>query len=334
MKAVMMTAVGGPEVLEVRKVPLPTIDRGNQLLVRLKAAGINPVDTKLRSRGTYYPDRLPTILGCDGAGVVEEVGPQVRRFRPGDEVFFCFGGIGNQPGTYAEYTVIEEDCVAQKPTHWSFVEAAAAPLVCITAWESLHDRGRIAPNSTVLIHAGAGGVGHVAIQLAVAAGARVATTVGNSEKVAFVQKLGAERPLLYREQDFVTETLAWTGGEGVDLAFDTVGGRTFAATFPAVRVYGDLVTILQPSAEVDWGVARSRNLRISLELMLTPMHLNLAAALRHQGKILEHCATLAQTNKLHIHVAETLPLAQAALAHQRIQLGSTSGKIVLMLESD
>ncbi|CAK0760115.1 hypothetical protein CCP3SC15_250001 [Gammaproteobacteria bacterium] len=153
MKAVVMTAVGGPEVLAIRELPLPTIERGSQLRVHLKAAGVNPVDTKLRSRGTYYPNRLPTILGCDGAGVVEEVGSEVQRFRPGDEVFFCFGGIGGQPGSYAEYVVVEEDCVAHKPAAWSFIEAAAAPLVCITAWESLHDRGRVAPGNTVLIHA-------------------------------------------------------------------------------------------------------------------------------------------------------------------------------------
>ncbi|CAK0780419.1 hypothetical protein CCP3SC15_750001 [Gammaproteobacteria bacterium] len=161
----------------------------------------------------------------------------------------------------------------------------------------------------------------------------MATTVGNAEKAAFVRKLGAN-PFLYRERDFVTEAMAWTSGEGVDLAFDTVGGSIFPATFSAVRVYGDLVTLLQPSTEVDWSIARSRNLRISLELMLTPMHLGLPAALRHQGKILEHCAALAQAGKLRIHVADTLPLAQAAIAHQRIQKGTMTGKLVLVPEAE
>jgi NADPH2:quinone reductase len=332
MKAVVMTAVGGPEVLEVREVAVPAIERDTQMRVRLKAAGVNPVDTKLRSRGTFYPERLPAVLGCDGAGVVEEVGPAVQRFRPGDEVFFCYGGIGDRPGNYAEYTVVEESCAAHKPAGWSFVTAASAPLVCITAWEALHDRGRIASGGSVLVHAGAGGVGHVAIQLAVEAGARVATTVSSPEKAAFVQSLGAERPLFYRERDFVAETLAWTAGAGADLAFDTVGGRTFADSFPAVRVYGDLVTLLQPPADVDWNVARSRNLRISLELMLTPLHLGLAAALRHQGEILEHCAALAEAGRLRLHVADTLPLEQAAVAHRLIQTGSMTGKLVLVLE--
>lgn len=329
MKAIVMTAVGGIEVLELRELPSPTIERDTQILIKLKAAGVNPVDTKLRARGTYCPQQLPTILGCDGAGIVERIGAAVTRFQPGDEVFFCFGGIGCHSGNYADYVVIEEACAAFKPTIWNFFTAAAAPLVCITAWEALYDRGRLTPASMVLIHAGAGGVGHVAIQLAVAAGARVITTVSDQAKAEFVQKLGAERVIIYREQNFVEEVLSWTNGKGVDLAFDTVGGSTFAATFGAVKIYGDLVTILQPGLDVDWTIARSRNLRISLELMLTPMHLNWHDGLQHQGEILAHCANLALNGKLQIHVANLLPLVEAATAHQLIQAGGMMGKIVL-----
>ncbi len=262
MKAIIMTAVGGTDVLQLHEVPEPTLKTERQILVRLKAAGVNPVDTKLRSRGTYYPDRMPCILGCDGAGVVEAVGSEVTSFRPGNEVYYCNGGIGGEPGNYAEYAVIDERFATRKPESISFVEAAAAPLVLITAWESLHDRARIQSGNRVLIHAGAGGVGHVAIQLAKQAGCRVCTTVSSPEKAAFVGELGADEVIDYKTTDFADEGLAWSEGIGVDAAFDTVGQGTFVKTFQAVRHYGDLVTILQPPPDTDWKVARIRNLRI------------------------------------------------------------------------
>jgi NADPH2:quinone reductase len=163
MKAVLMTAAGDPEVLQLQEVSDPMIQTYTEILVRLHAAGVNPIDTKLRQRGTFYPDQMPAILGCDGAGVVEAVGANVQRFRVGDEVYFCGGGLGAKLGNYAEMAVVDEQFVAHKPTSLSFAEAAAAPLVLITAWEALYDRGRLEPGQRVLIHAGAGGVGHVAI---------------------------------------------------------------------------------------------------------------------------------------------------------------------------
>lgn len=221
MKAVLMIAAGSPEVLQVQEVPNPAVPVGNtELLVRLVAAGVNPIDTKLRSRGTFYSDRLPSILGCDGAGIVEAVGAGVQRFRPGDEVYFCYGGLGAHQGNYAEYTVVDERFVARKPASISFAEAAAAPLVLITAWEALYERGRLAPGERVLIHAGAGGVGHVAIQLAKLKGASVSTTVGSEEKADFVKHLSADNVILYKQTDFVQAVLDWTNGEGVELAFD------------------------------------------------------------------------------------------------------------------
>src|SRR3989338_7970141 len=127
MLAICMTRPGGPEVLEARELPVPELPGPHHALVRLHAAGVNPIDTKLRKNGTYYPDRLPAILGCDGAGVVEAVGAAVTRFRPGDEVYFCHGGIGAEPGNYARYNVVPEDCLASKPKSLSFTEAAAGP---------------------------------------------------------------------------------------------------------------------------------------------------------------------------------------------------------------
>ncbi len=329
MKAMVMTATGGPEVLELRERPLPELRGPRDLRVRLLAAGVNPVDTKLRSRGTFYPERMPAVLGCDGAGVVEAVGAEVRRFRVGDEVYFCSGGIGAETGCYAEYTVVDERHAAAKPRSVDFATAAAAPLVLVTAWESLYDRGRVHADQTVLVHAGAGGVGHVAVQLARRAGCRVCTTVGSEAKANFVRSLGAEEAVLYREVDFDDAVLSWTDGIGVDIALDTVGGTTFTKTFPAVRHYGDLVTLLQPPAETDWKVARLRNLRISLELMLTPMYDGLEDALGHQADILTHCAHLMDAGHLRVHVSGRFPLSEAAEAHRTIERGGVTGKLIL-----
>ncbi|MBI1241948.1 zinc-dependent alcohol dehydrogenase family protein [Umezakia ovalisporum] len=335
MKAILMTAVGSPEVLQLREVPDPTGLLGNnQLLIRLAAAGVNPIDTKLRQRGTFYPDQMPAILGCDGAGVVEAVGAGVKEFRLTDEVYFCYGGLGGYQGNYAEYTVVDQAYVTHKPASVSFAEAAAAPLVLITAWEALYERGRLAPGERVLIHAGAGGVGHVAIQLAKLKGAFVSTTVSSQEKADFVKALGADEVIFYQETDFVQAALNWTDGEGVDLAFDTVGGDTFEKTFPAVRVYGDIVTILEPKADTVWKTARLRNLRIGFELMLTPMLQGLEESLKHHGQILEQCASWMNEGKLKLQVSHRFPLAEAARAHQVLESGSMMGKIVLLMNDD
>jgi len=333
MKAVLMTAAGSPEVLQVQDVQNPgVVPLGEtKLLIRLRAAGVNPIDTKLRKRGTFYPDQMPAILGCDGAGVVEAVGAGVQRFRVGDAVYFCLGGLGAYQGNYAEYTVVDERFVARKPSSVSFAEAAAAPLVLITAWEALYERGRLEPGERVFIHAGAGGVGHVAIQLAKLKGASVCTTVSSQEKADFVEQLSADHVIFYQQTDFVQAVLDWTEGEGVDLAFDTVGGETFHQTFPAVRVYGDIVTILEPDANTVWKAARMRNLRISLELMLTPMLQGIVAAQQHQAEILEQCAKWIDAGKLKIHVGKTFLLEEAVKAHQLQETGSMTGKIVLLI---
>ena len=274
---------------------------------------------------------MPAILGCDGAGVVEAVGINVKNFRIGDEVYFCHGGLGDRQGNYAEYTTVDEQLVAHKPKSISFVEAAAAPLVLITAWEALYERGRLEPGEKVLIHAGAGGVGHAAIQLAKLKGADVCTTVSSQEKANFVRRIGADYPIFYQQTDFVQAALNWTNGEGVDLLFDTVGKDTLQKSFPAVRVYGDVVTILEPTADTVWKAARSRNLRISLELMLTPMLQGLVSAQEHQTDILRQCAKWMDAGELKIHVAHQFPLKDAARAHQILENGSMMGKVVLIM---
>jgi NADPH2:quinone reductase len=331
MKAIAFNQPGSPEVLQVVEIPAPTIQKDTEILVRLRAAGVNPIDTKLRQRGVLKPENNLHILGCDGAGVVEAVGTKVQKFQVGDEVYFCNGGLGGLTGNYAELAVIDEGFAAKKPTSLSFAEAAAAPLVLITAWESLYDRGRLQSGQKVLILAGAGGVGHVAIQLAKLKGADVCTTVSSEEKANFVRELGADLPIFYKNTDVADAVLGWTQGKGVDLAFDTVGGESFYQTFSSVRVYGDVVTILEPDAALgNLKTARLRNLRISLELMLTPMLSSLVDEQIQQAKILEQCAHWIDSGSLKIQVSNKFPLAEAAAAHKLLESGSMTGKIVLL----
>ena len=329
MKAIVMTAAGEPEVLQLQDVAEPQIATPSQIKVRIRAAGINPIDTKLRGRGLFYGAEPPAILGCDGAGEVVAIGPDVHRFQLGDSVWFCHGGLGREPGNYAEYTVIEEAEAEFKPAKADWAEAAAAPLVLLTAWEALFDRGRLQEGQTVLIHAGAGGVGHVAIQLAKIRGATVITTVGDDAKAAFVKELGADHVINYRNEDLVASVNAITDGRGVDLAFDTVGPAVFEQTIPAVAHYGTLVTILQPT-DAGFGEARVRNLTIAFTLMLTPMLRDLKQAREHQGEILRLCGEWMDEGRLKLHVGRTFPLAEAAAAHALIGAGHTTGKLVLL----
>lgn len=339
MKAIVMTEPGGPEVLHAAQIPVPCIESGHEVLVRVRACGLNPVDTKIRARGPMRAATGSTVLGCDGAGVVEAVGAEVTRVRPGDAVWYCSGGLGGARGNYAECTVVDEALLAPLPAGLDFVQAAAAPLVLITAWESLHDRAGIKPGQQVLIHGGAGGVGHVAIQLAVAAGARVAATVSGPDKAEIVHRLGAECAIDYRRESLTEAIADWTQGRGVDIALDTVGPEVFRATIPAMALYGDLVTLLDPVPDpaldhgtaLDLAEARLRNLRISLELMLTPQLRDIRAAQAHQGWILEQCAQLITEGRLVIDVSDCLPLDGAADGHRRLAAGGMCGKLVLRI---
>lgn len=328
-----MSSPGEPEVLKLAEIPVPGLPGPSYLRVRLHAAGINPIDTKLRANGTYYPDRPSPVLGCDGAGVVDAIGGGVTRFRPGDEVYFFQGGIGGEQGNYAQYVTVHEDYAAAKPAKLSFIEAAAVPLVLITAWEALYDRAELRAGQRILIHAAAGGVGHVAVQLARNVGAQVAATVSGEQKAAFVRSLGADQLIDYTRQDFVQAMLGWSDGEGVDVSFDTVGGLTFCRSFAATRVYGRIVTILQTSCDADaLKTARLRNQSIIYELMLAPQFLGMHEARCAQCRILERGAQLIDQGSLSVTVSRVLPLAEAAEAHRLIEAGHTSGKIVLSIE--
>jgi NADPH2:quinone reductase len=332
MRAVLMTAVGGPEVLRVVEVPEPQLVQPGDVRVRLHAAGVNPVDTKLRRRGTIG-GALPAVLGWDGAGVVEEVGPAVTRVRPGDAVYFCDGGFGPTPGTYQEVRVVDERLVAAKPAHLSFVEAAAAPLVTITAWEALVDRARVGPGQHVLVQAGAGGVGHVAVQLARLAGARVAATVSPGPRTELAASLGVERCIDYRREDVGGAVRAWTGEDGADVVHDTVGGPTFTDSFALVRPYGDLVS----NVESPWGdeafrQLHDRNLRVSFTWMPSPSVFGWFDHRQRQRGILEQAAARFDAGDLRVEVGATFPLDRAADAHRALESGAVVGKAVLVMD--
>ena len=332
MEAIVMQAPGGAEVLRHQEVPVPGITHDTDVLVRLRAAGLNPIDTKLRQNPGGYSIPLPVVLGFDGAGVVAATGRAVTRFTPGDEVYFCHPSFGGRSGCYATYTVVPEILLARKPAHLSFTDAAAVPLALITAWESLFERAAVQTGQKVLVLGGAGGVGHFAIQLAKQAGAGVCTTVSSETKAAFVNSLGADEHIFYRDEDFAQAALRWTAGQGVDVALDTVGGQTFEQTFAAVRYAGRVVTLLQPASSTNWGIARQRNLGIGLELMLSPTYLGIPQAQRAQSRILEACAARFDNGELRVCVEQTYPLKDAAQAHHELENSAQTGKLVLVID--
>lgn len=329
MRAVVLRKLGDPDVLEIEEISEPMIKSPTDIKVKIMAAGVNPVDTKLRRKGVLTADGLPAVLGCDGAGVVIETGDEVTQFREGDEVWYCNGGLGGLQGNYAEYAVLDETTCCRKPASLDFEHAAAAPLVLITAWEAIFGRARMTDDRTLLVHAGAGGVGHVAIQLAKQAGIRVLTTVSTSEKEAFVTELGADDVIRYDQGGFVEQVMALTDGRGADVVLDSVGGEVFKESIAAAAHYGDVVTLLDPGSGVDWKEARNRNLRIGFTLMLTPMLKNLPQARLNQVAILSDCGEMIDSGCLKITVNQTLPIERASQAHQMIEQGSMLGKLVL-----
>jgi len=331
MKAILMTAAGSPDMLAMYTIDKPELASPHHLRVKLTAAGVNPIDTKLRAKPVYYPNKLPAILGCDGAGTVEKVGSAVTRFKEGDAVYFCNGGIGDEPGCYAEYTVVHEDYCAASPTNLGLQDAAALPLVLITAWESLIERANLQAGQTVLIH-GVGGVAHIAIQLANHLGARVAVTVSDDKKEGLAQGLEAEKIIRYKEEEFVQDVVEWAGGKGVDVVLDTIGGDVFRRSLSAARIGGKVVSLLaSPLSVEDAQLARMRNLTLCYELMLTPQLMKLHDERVRQRKMLEQGAKLIEAGKLGVLVSYALPLEKAAEAHRLVEQGHVSGKIILTI---
>jgi NADPH:quinone reductase len=331
MKAVVASAKGGPEVLVSRDVPLSWPAGRGDVLVQLKAAALNPADVWFRKLGGYFEPSGPFILGHDGAGIVEAIGADVVGVKPGDRVCFCHGGIGAAPGTYAEFAVVPAELVVIIPAQVDFLVAAALPLVFITLAEALYDRADVAAGDSVLIHAGAGGTGHIGVQLAKLRGARVATTVSSPKKAALVQDLGAELAIIYRDRDFVAATMEWTAGRGLDVALDNVGAEIMLQTFKAMAPYGRVVTLMGTPGDTDETNAYNGNLTIHNVMMLTPMWLGLAEKLRAQARHIRQGLALVAEGKLRVMVDRVFPLDQAAAAHSYLESGQAIGKVVLSI---
>jgi NADPH:quinone reductase-like Zn-dependent oxidoreductase len=212
------------------------------VLVRIQASGINPLDTKIRAGAAPHARHpLPAILGIDLAGEVEAVGPNVDGFRLGDAVYGMTGGVGGVQGSLAEYAAVDASLLARKPANLSIREAAALPLVVITAWEGLVDRAGVAVGQTVLVQAGAGGVGHVAVQIARSFGAQVFAT-GRPAHAEYLRSIGAT--FIDMQEDVAGYVAQHTAGRGFDLVYDTLGGTTLDASFAAVRRFGHVVSCL------------------------------------------------------------------------------------------
>src|SRR5664279_2384684 len=232
MKKYVVEIADGPfrEVETMKPGPMT-----GQVLVRVRASGVNPLDTKIRAGQSGHANQpLPAVLGIDMAGIVEDVGPGVTAFQRGDEVFGMVSGVGGMQGTLAEYISADAALLAPKPTTLSMLQAAGLPLVVITAWEGLVDRAKVHAGQTVLIHAGAGGVGYAAVQIALAFGAKVYATV-SEDKRPLVKELGAISVDRYQAVEEYVQTC--TSGEGFDIVYDTIGGAVLDASFLAVKRY-------------------------------------------------------------------------------------------------
>lgn len=313
MRAMVIDRFGPPEEFHLREVERPKPGPG-ELLVRLMAAGVNPVDAKIRASGYWAQLPLPVILGSDAAGVVEMQGPGATGFREGDEVYFTGELTANPHGTYAEYAVVKADIVAPKPPSLSFVEAAAVPLAGGTAWEAIVRRLRVQLGQTVLIHGGSGGVGSFAVQMAAACGARVIATASAKHQET-LRQLGAHVAVDYAKEDPAEVALRETGGRGVDAMFDLVGGEITPKSLPAVRPFGRIAFILGPKG--DLTEAYRRNLELH------------GVFLTRERRRLEEMSAAIQQGKFKPLVDEVLPLAKVADAHRRLDSGHGRGKVVL-----
>ncbi len=326
MRAIVMREHGGPEVLRPEELPLPTPGR-YQLLVRVHATSVNPVDTKVR-RGGGATRAFPIVLGYDTSGVVVARGPDVEGWSDQDNVFGCPNLFG--PGADAEYVLLDARAAAKKPATLEHAAAACLPLVSLTAWEALHDRARLQPGQTALIHAGAGGVGHVAIQLARLHGCRVITTAGRAELIAFCRDvLGADEVIDYRSVDFAARCKDLTGGRGVDVVLDTVGDDTFRRSIDCVAPGGQLVTILAATPGDRAPILLYRSISVHYEFMGARVANDLDPG--HQGRILTSIARLADRGLLRVHVGARFALEQVADAHRQIETGRTIGKLAVVV---
>ena len=305
--------------------PKPT---ANQVLVRIKASGVNPLDSKIRTgKAPHAKPVLPAVLGTDLAGIVEAVGQDVTAFQVGDEVYGLTGGVGGLQGSLAEFAAVDPDLLAKKPTNLSMREAAALPLVFLTAWEGLVDRANVRTDQKVLILGGSGGVGHVAVQIAKARGAKVFATA-SAAKQDMVQQLGAV-PIDYRSTSIEQIVQTFTDGRGFDVVYDTVGGSILDDAFKAVCNYGHVVS------SYGWGqhslMPLSRKAATySGVFVLLPLLTGEGRA--HHGEILRQATRLAQANRLRPVVDPRHFTFDTALsAHEAVEQGTAVSKIAIDL---
>lgn len=324
MKAVVLSAFDAP--MTVNQPSRPYAGAG-QVLVRIKASGVNPLDLKIAAgKADHARVSLPAILGIDMAGVVEAVGEGVKGFAPGDEVWGMTGGVGGVQGSLAEYAAVDALLLAHKPASIGMREAAALPLVFITAWEGLVDRARIAAGMKVLVHGGAGGVGHVAVQIAKAAGAEVYAT-GSAPQRATIEGFGAVF-IDYQASSVEEYVKQYTDGEGFDIVYDTVGGATLDASFMAARRYhGHVVSCL------GWGTHALAPLSFRAATysgVFTLLPLLSGKGRANHGFIMEQAARLVDEGKLRVLLDERhFALSEAGQAHAAMQDRSARGKIVV-----
>lgn len=324
MRAQLLLQHGGPEHFSLAQVPKPIITQGS-VLIRIHAASVNPVDIKIRD-GLPIAPPLPAILGADLAGIVEEVGPGVTRLRPGDAVYACAGGVRGLGGSLAEFIVADADLVALKPASLSMRQAAALPLVSITAWQAL-DKASLSLGQSILIFGGTGGVGHVAVQLAKLRGARVTATVGSAQAAQHARALGADHVINYRQDDVPAKVAELTQGQGFDVVFDTVGGTNLPNAFAAAAKHGRVVTI-NARTQADLSPLHAKALSLHVVFMLLPL-LDGQGRAAH-GAILEQVASLADQGKLRPLLDPLrFTLETAPDAHRHLASGQAMGKVVI-----
>jgi NADPH:quinone reductase len=324
MRALVVSAAERP--FESVQFAVPRAGDG-QVLVRIHASGVNPLDTKIRAGAAAHARHpFPAILGMDLAGVVASVGPGVDGFRVGDEVYGFTGGVGGLQGSLAEFAAVDADLLALKPVNLSMREAAALPLVTITAWEGLVDRANTQPGQRVLVHGGAGGVGHVAVQIAKALGADVYAT-GRAAQSEVLRRFGAT-PIDHTTTSVDQYVAACTAGAGFDVVYDTVGGATLDASFTAARLYGGHVVSC-----LGWGTHRLAPLSFRAATysgVFTLLPILTGKGRANHGHILREATKLVEGGKLVPLMDERrFDLDSAMDAHLEVEAGRARGKIVI-----
>ncbi|QNN22812.1 zinc-binding dehydrogenase [Planctomycetales bacterium ZRK34] len=326
MRAMTITEFGSPEVLKIQDMPKPTPGPG-QLLVEVHAAALNPVDTKIR-KGLHGPKTFPLIPGYDVSGVIVEVGPGVENFKVGDEVF-ASPSLANH-GAHAEFVLLDARVAAIKPKSIDHVTAAAFPLVTLTAWEALHEKARMHEGETVLIQAGAGGVGHIGLQLAKLHKCRVITTASSDSSVDLCKQLGADVVINYKNENVVERVMQETDNRGCHVVMDNVGGETFNQCLECVGVLGRVVGIVLNQSDKIVPALFRKSASLHLEFMGAKQVNNLDV--ESQGEILATAAELIDADRLKTHVCKTVKLEDLPAAHAEQETGHVNGKIVVKLK--